>query len=148
MFNSNGPWKIPLCNILSSAKMASLTFYCYTWPKKALANAKSYKLNNLSSASKGISKDGRGRFRQLMQVLAVGINVLVTSTNCKLGCSTNPNTGSSSAPVTNCRICDRDTAAVFPPTNNKGRSYHKVCIIDDKELCMKIQFNVNFKAKV
>lgn len=103
---------------------------CYTWPKKALENAKSYKLNNLSSASKGISKVGRGRFRQLMQVFAVGINVLVTSTNCKLGCSTNPSTGSSSAPVTNCRICDRDTVPLLPPTNLKGRSYQKLCITD------------------
>ena len=28
------------------------------------------------------------------------------------------------------------------------RSYQKVCIVDDKEMCMKIQFNVNFKTKV
>ena len=111
--------------------------------KKALENAKSYKLNNLSPASKGISKDGRGRFRQLMQVFAVGIKELVTSTNCKLGCSTNPNLGSSYsylAPVTNCRICDRDTAALLPPTNKKGRSHQSLCATNDSQMCMIIQF--------
>jgi len=90
--------------------------------------------------SKGISKDGRGRFRQLMQVFAVGIKELVTSTNCKLGCSTNPNTGSSSAPVTNCRICDRDTAALLPPTNKKGRSHQSLCPTNDSQMCITIQF--------
>ena len=49
---------------------------CYTWPKQALDNTRSYKLNNLFSESKGISLNGWGRFKQFMQVFAVEIKEL------------------------------------------------------------------------
>ena len=52
-----------------------------------------------------------------MQVLAVGITFdsLSTSTNFIDGCSANPSTGSSSVPVTNLRICPKETVPLLPP---------------------------------
>ena len=52
-----------------------------------------------------------------MQLLAVGMifDSLSTSTNFIDGCSANPNMGSSSAPVTNLRICPKETAPLLPP---------------------------------
>lgn len=71
----------------------------------------------MSCEGKGISTDGRGRLRQLMQVLAVGMKEVVTSTNLKLGCSTNPKTGSSSVPVANCKTCAKDITPLLPPAD-------------------------------
>ena len=52
-----------------------------------------------------------------MQLLAVGMifDSLSTSTNFIDGCSANPSMGSSSAPVTNLRICPKETAPLLPP---------------------------------
>ena len=52
-----------------------------------------------------------------MQLLAVGMifDLLSTSTNFIDGCSANPSMGSSSAPVTNLRICPKETAPLLPP---------------------------------
>ena len=52
-----------------------------------------------------------------MQLLAVGMifDSLSTSTNFIDGCSANPSMGSSSAPVTNLRICPKENAPLLPP---------------------------------
>ena len=51
-----------------------------------------------------------------MQELAVGIifDSLSASTNVVDGCSANPSTGSSSVPITNLRICPKETAPLLP----------------------------------
>ena len=49
-------------------------------------------------------------------MLDVGItfDALSTSTNVIDGCSAKPSTGSSSVPVTNVRICPKETAPLLP----------------------------------
>ena len=49
-------------------------------------------------------------------MLDVGIifDALSTSTNVLDGCSAKPSTGSSSVPVTNVRICPKETAPLLP----------------------------------
>jgi hypothetical protein len=45
------------------------------------------------------------------------MNEFVASTKLKLGCNTNPKTGSSSAPAVNLNICARVTPFLLPPLN-------------------------------
>ena len=56
-----------------------------------------------------------------MQELAVGIifDSLSAFTNVIDGCSANPSTGSSSVPVTNLRICPKETAPLLTPIGIK-----------------------------
>lgn len=61
----------------------------------------------------------------LMQVFAVGIKEAVTSTKFIVGCKANPNTGSSSAPVTNCNTLLSITALRLPPTCTKRGDANK-----------------------
>ena len=61
--------------------------------------------------------EGLGSLSWFMQVLAVGIilDSLSTSTNFIDGCSANPSAGSSSVPVTDLRICPKETAPLLQP---------------------------------
>ena len=74
-------------------------------------------LNNSSSLGRGRYVDACGIRNQLIHVFAVGKNEFETSTKVKLGCKTNPNTGSSSAPVENERMLARLTPFLLPPTD-------------------------------
>lgn len=73
--------------------------------------------NRSSSWGRGISADGLGIFKVLVQVLAVGIKEVlgVLSTNSMDGCRTKPRTGSSVAPVANCNTSLRPTVPLLPP---------------------------------
>jgi hypothetical protein len=60
---------------------------------------------------------GLGRVREFIQVLAVGMKdfVEVTSANVIDRFRENPNTGSLSAPVANCRTCCKVSSPLLPP---------------------------------
>jgi hypothetical protein len=66
----------------------------------------------------GISSSfsGMQRFNLLMQVFDVGRNEVVEKTKEIEGCTVKPRIGSSSAPVTNCKILFNVTLPLRPPT--------------------------------
>ena len=77
-----------------------------------MEKVKSYKLNKMPREGKGIFLDRQGRFKLLMQVLAVGpVNEAPASTKYKRECSTKPK-------VANCRICGKDTPVLLSPPAN------------------------------
>lgn len=56
-----------------------------------------------------------GRYKVLLHVWAVGTNEFDTSVKLSEGCSSNPSTGSSSVPVTNCSTWPSVIAPLLPP---------------------------------
>ena len=69
----------------------------------------------MSVGGRSTVADPRGRFRQFVQVLAVGRNEDDASTNSNSGCRQKPKTGSSSAPVAKLKMCCRVILALLPP---------------------------------
>ena len=81
----------------------------YAFPKYAFANAVSYMPNNWFSCSRGYFPETHlGKWRVFVLVFADGQKehglLLSTAVNTILGEKPKPRGGSSSAPVTNCKI--------------------------------------------